>query len=180
MGTKIEWANETWNPTTGCTKVSPGCARLDEPAKSALLPVVAGDELPRPPAFVEQAKCFAASTRTNRERIRLARQSASEVLYSMRRPVVVVRRHDLKILGPVVKSVAVDVVNDLAAFEASSERVLRNDAMLVDIAAHVGKMMLGHPDERISRRRNRAPASPVITASHHWPHYSTPVVEATV
>lgn len=23
--TKIEWTNATWNPTTGCTKVSPGC-----------------------------------------------------------------------------------------------------------------------------------------------------------
>lgn len=23
--TKIEWANKTWNPTTGCTRVSPGC-----------------------------------------------------------------------------------------------------------------------------------------------------------
>lgn len=22
---KIEWTEETWNPTTGCTKVSPGC-----------------------------------------------------------------------------------------------------------------------------------------------------------
>lgn len=25
MGTKIEWTDETWNPVTGCTKVSPGC-----------------------------------------------------------------------------------------------------------------------------------------------------------
>jgi protein gp37 len=25
MSTKIEWTNETWNPVTGCTKVSPGC-----------------------------------------------------------------------------------------------------------------------------------------------------------
>ncbi len=24
--TKIEWAQEVWNPVTGCTKVSPGCA----------------------------------------------------------------------------------------------------------------------------------------------------------
>jgi len=24
--TKIEWATKTWNPVTGCTKVSPGCA----------------------------------------------------------------------------------------------------------------------------------------------------------
>ena len=25
MGTKIEWTDDTWNPVTGCTKVSPGC-----------------------------------------------------------------------------------------------------------------------------------------------------------
>lgn len=25
MPTRIEWTNETWNPTTGCTRVSPGC-----------------------------------------------------------------------------------------------------------------------------------------------------------
>ncbi|MBI4301318.1 MAG: DUF5131 family protein, partial [Chloroflexi bacterium] len=23
--THIEWTNATWNPVTGCTKVSPGC-----------------------------------------------------------------------------------------------------------------------------------------------------------
>lgn len=26
MPTKIEWSDETWNPVTGCDKVSPGCA----------------------------------------------------------------------------------------------------------------------------------------------------------
>lgn len=25
MGTKIEWTEVTWNPLTGCTKISPGC-----------------------------------------------------------------------------------------------------------------------------------------------------------
>lgn len=25
MPTKIEWCDETWNPTTGCNKISPGC-----------------------------------------------------------------------------------------------------------------------------------------------------------
>ena len=26
MPTKIEWATETWNPVTGCTPISEGCA----------------------------------------------------------------------------------------------------------------------------------------------------------
>lgn len=26
MATEIQWTDETWNPVTGCTKVSPGCA----------------------------------------------------------------------------------------------------------------------------------------------------------
>jgi protein gp37 len=26
-GSKIEWTDATWNPTSGCSKVSPGCAR---------------------------------------------------------------------------------------------------------------------------------------------------------
>ena len=26
MATEIEWTDETWNPVTGCTKISPGCA----------------------------------------------------------------------------------------------------------------------------------------------------------
>src|SRR5690606_3229296 len=26
-GTKIQWTEATWNPTTGCTKVSAGCAQ---------------------------------------------------------------------------------------------------------------------------------------------------------
>src|SRR3954463_5098705 len=25
MSTTIEWTEETWNPATGCTKISPGC-----------------------------------------------------------------------------------------------------------------------------------------------------------
>jgi len=24
--TKIEWADAVWNPVTGCSKISPGCA----------------------------------------------------------------------------------------------------------------------------------------------------------
>ena len=33
MPTKIEWAEETWNPVTGCTKVSPGCTKVSPGCK---------------------------------------------------------------------------------------------------------------------------------------------------
>lgn len=38
--TKIAWTNETWNPVTGCSKVSPGCAncyaeRMDRRIRAA-------------------------------------------------------------------------------------------------------------------------------------------------
>ena len=29
MSTGIEWTDKTWNPTTGCTKVSVGCKNCD-------------------------------------------------------------------------------------------------------------------------------------------------------
>lgn len=27
MPTEIVWADETWNPTVGCSRISPGCDR---------------------------------------------------------------------------------------------------------------------------------------------------------
>jgi protein gp37 len=28
VNTGIEWTDKTWNPTTGCDKVSPGCVHF--------------------------------------------------------------------------------------------------------------------------------------------------------
>ncbi len=40
--TKIEWADHTWNPWRGCTKVSPGCAHCYAEALSKRNPAVLG------------------------------------------------------------------------------------------------------------------------------------------
>ena len=37
---KIEWTDVTWNPFTGCTKVSPGC---DNCYMHAIVPTAQGD-----------------------------------------------------------------------------------------------------------------------------------------
>ena len=46
QGTKIQWTDETWNPVTGCTKVSQGCkhcyAEREWPRMTKLVPAYAG------------------------------------------------------------------------------------------------------------------------------------------
>ena len=35
--TKIEWTDESWNPVTGCTKCSPGCANCYADATTKII-----------------------------------------------------------------------------------------------------------------------------------------------
>ncbi len=32
--TKIEWTDATWNPTTGCDRISPGCDKVRHPTRA--------------------------------------------------------------------------------------------------------------------------------------------------
>ncbi len=41
-GSTIEWTQATWNPVTGCTKVSPGCAHCYAETFRGAVPGVAG------------------------------------------------------------------------------------------------------------------------------------------
>ena len=43
MSSTIEWTDETWNPVTGCTRVSPGC---DNCYMFALYPRLRGMSVP--------------------------------------------------------------------------------------------------------------------------------------
>ncbi len=55
---KIEWTDETWNPTTGCAKVSAGCkncyAEREWPRMTRLVPAYAGRDFT---ALEEAAPC---------------------------------------------------------------------------------------------------------------------------
>lgn len=63
MSTKIEWAEETWNPIVGCSKVSPGCnncyaermaGRLAGMGLKPYLEVVEWDDHPEDPKPMQQ------------------------------------------------------------------------------------------------------------------------------
>ncbi|MCI0631814.1 MAG: DUF5131 family protein [Phycisphaerales bacterium] len=43
-GSRIEWTNATWNPTTGCTRVSPGCDNCYAVRMSRRLELIGCDE----------------------------------------------------------------------------------------------------------------------------------------
>lgn len=48
MASKIEWTNETWNPATGCNKVSPGCKNCYAEVMHKRLMVLQPDKYSRP------------------------------------------------------------------------------------------------------------------------------------
>lgn len=55
---------------------------------------------------------------------------------------VCVACHHLDVLGPIVLSIVVDVVNFFARLEPPPELLLRYDAMLIGVAAHVSEMVI--------------------------------------
>lgn len=74
MATKIEWADETWNPVTGCTKVSAGCAhcyaermakrlrgRYGYPADDPFRVTVHDDKIVTPLAWRKPRRVFVCS-----------------------------------------------------------------------------------------------------------------------
>lgn len=63
---KIEWTEHTWNPTTGCTKVSPGCAYCYAETRALHLQAMGS------PAY---ANGFQFTTHPNRLAIPLRRQT---------------------------------------------------------------------------------------------------------
>lgn len=74
MGTRIEWAEEVWNPITGCTKVSPGCQNCyaeamakrwegmyGYPAGDPFKVVIRHDRLDQPKKWVQSRIVFVCS-----------------------------------------------------------------------------------------------------------------------
>jgi protein gp37 len=74
MSTKIEWCDETWNPITGCKKVSDGCmncyaermakrlaGRFGYPADDPFRPTFHPDRLAKPMMWIRHKKIFVCS-----------------------------------------------------------------------------------------------------------------------
>ncbi len=157
---EIQWTDATWNPTTGCTKVSPGCALLESAGSSALR-VVAVDECSRPSLIVKLWQFATAAACTLDHRIRLvwltpAIRESRTVLHGVMFP----RRYDLQVLVSIVGLVAVLVVNLLTLPQRPTEHFERHEAVFVDVAAHVGKWVAVHLDENVTVRCDCSAALP--------------------
>jgi hypothetical protein len=69
--------------------------------------------------------------------------------------------HHLDILFAVVAFLAVDMVDLLALGKSASDLCFSHKTMLINIAANIGKMMAGHPQNHIPIRSNRSTAAPI-------------------
>ena len=162
--TKIEWTEATWNPVTGCSKVSPGCASGGEATQVIAPDIVAGNVLPWSPAIIVTQESGATATGAGDQRVAFIRQAALRVSLSMGGPVMEVRRHYLQVLRLVIRLVAVSMVHDLALAKESAKQLLRDDSMLVDVSAPERGGVVGLIDLNVSIRGYSATALPVISS----------------
>ena len=155
--TKIEWTDETWNPTRGCSRVSEGC-RLQ--VNAPLCDVVARDEPSRTAVAVELPHLRSTAAATGDEGIRVS-------LFSPRRIQNVLgtvggnRRERFEILRPVIRLVSVNVVNDFASHQRTPELLGGDEPVFIDVSANIGERMTRQLHEDVARGCDRTTAAPV-------------------
>ena len=158
-GTGIQWTHhegrrgETWNPTTGCTRVSPGCDLLAQ-----VMPADVGTSAA---PTIEQQECLAATAAALDFHVLLAGIAETLRSLSVLASVVSTGLHDLEVGRLVVRLVAVQVVDLFAIAQRASERLLRDQPVLVDVATRVCAWMIGTLQQDIAVRRYRAAALPL-------------------
>lgn len=156
-GSGIEWTGLTWNPVVGCTPVSLSpLPRRWKPSR-----IVAAHESTGALVGVELRERRAASARTTHGRIRLLGQAALVVLLAVKHRVIPSTARDLDVLGAVVGLVAVAVVNLFSLRQRPPQHLRGDEAVFVDVAAHVGHRVAGCLHEHIAVAGNRATALPV-------------------
>ena len=157
MPTKIEWTDETWNPVTGCTPVSEGCAlRLWRKH------VVARDVDARSPTAIKASERLTTPTRTSDDGVGFTWLSPPALLLSMFKQVVQARWHYFEVFRPIVGSVTISMVDKFLALQGSPQYLPRNKPMLVDIAANVSARMVGASNENVSLGSDRSSTSPIM------------------
>lgn len=151
--TGIEWTDRTWNPTVGCSRVSPGCDQSSgEPSCSVAPNVVPRDESTGPTGAIEKRERCAAPALACDIGIGFAR-TAQVVAPSMFSSVLPLR-DNVQVGSPVVSLDPVPVVHDLSATERPAEDLSCDESVLVDISALVSHGMARPLHENIAIRCN--------------------------
>ncbi len=155
--TTIEWTwhpgyvGAVWNPTVGCTRVSAGCD----------LPIVAADERARAPHNIEAEERRLTSAGAGDKRIRLAGIAKDVLAGPVMDGMCGSADLDNEVRWPVIRLVAIPVVNLLPLDESTSEHLFSDETVLVDVSAHIGTGMADRLHEHIAIRSDAAPALPV-------------------
>lgn len=168
--TTIEWTRgddgsrgETWNPTTGCDRVSPGCDNAlgsDETTEPVPLGVVARDVAAWPAFIVKSSERPVAAAFAAYDWVRLP-SLAKIIPDSVPCHVCTHRLDHLQVLRAVVELVPVDVVDDLAATKRPTGCLAGNQAVFIDVSPRVGHRVTRTLDEYVAARCDGATTPPV-------------------
>ena len=92
QGSSIEWTDATWNPVTGCTKISAGCAHCVHPST----PVLMGDWTSRPIRDLKEGDIIVAFDEGQRGvgRNKIYEKATVERIWWSRKPAIQVETDD--------------------------------------------------------------------------------------
>jgi len=127
----------------------------------SLARIVPSDKLARTPRLVEPFEGLATPTGALHHRIVLTGKSEIDARLSLDQPMVRNTLDDLKVLKPVIRLAAVDVVDLLTFGQSPADLFLRANPMLIGIAAHVRQVVARKPDQDIAIGSDGTSAAPV-------------------
>ena len=167
MSTSIEWTDATWNPVTGCTKVSPGCALLaGKLPQGVSANVVPHHEPPRPSALIEPSELLTASAVAENNGIGLFGKPPLGVEHTMGRVMVELGRHHFEVFRAVVGFIAVDVMHNFTGKKRAPQAHLCHNSVLVNVSADIREWVIRNPDKNVAAGSDRpTPLPAVMTGS---------------
>lgn len=166
--TKIEWTERTWDPVTGCTKVSQGCDLLCSPLPHLISGnIVPCDVVPGASLGIELEKLSLTSAPAIYRGVFLTGEP-QPILTLIRGAMPMVYRMVIAGLGKfqirwsVISFRMINVMNLLPFLERPAQFAFHHQYMLVDVATAVGSWMGRRFDQHITIRGDRPTALPVV------------------
>lgn len=161
--TTIGWTDATWSPVTGCTKVSPGCAKLDccEVSQSIASDVVSANKSAWTLVSIKIRELRFAATGTLHYGIFFTWPLPLVVLMAMKHVVVKVGGYDFQILGAVICLISIKMMNNLTLLKWAAKYLFGDEPMFVNVTSAICLRVIRSLDKNVPIRGDGTSTLPI-------------------